>query len=197
MGRYVPWQVERKVDFCPHCPLGLRCVCRSRLAYTSCSPEGNRGREQIIRTCVGVWWEWWGRLALARGGGKKRGVEGVGELERPHERECITLDVNMECSASRQEKQQQPPRDGVMEKTGATEAGEQPVWFGWEGACMEDVGSGKCGRGVRQERTLNGRYCLNCFLWATVRSHSFLRKKKKKRKPESETETETVSGCTR
>lgn len=33
----------------------------------------------------------------------------MGKLERPHERECITLDVNMERSASRKEKQQQPP----------------------------------------------------------------------------------------
>lgn len=54
----------------------------------------------------------------------------MGELERPHERECTTLAVNMECSASREEKQQQPPRDGVMEKTGGSKAGEQPVWFG-------------------------------------------------------------------
>ena len=77
----------------------------------------------------------------------------MGELERPNERECITFDVSVECSASREEKQQQSPRDGVMAKTRGTWAGEQQslVWL---------------------RRSLCGR-CGECEMWprAQKREH--------------------------
>lgn len=78
----------------------------------------------------------------------------MGELERPHERECTTLAVNMECSASREEKQQQPPRDGGRSwrrleaaRPGNSQSGlaeQEPVWK------MRAVGNVAEGSGKRE-----------------------------------------------
>ena len=120
--------------FCPHLSLGFEML----MQVITCIHKLQLWRQHgpwidhtNVCVCVCAWWEWWGRLALARSWEKKRGVERVGELERPNERECITFDVSVECSASREEKQQQSPRDGVMAKTRGTWAGEQRslVWL--------------------------------------------------------------------
>ena len=52
---------------------------------------------------------------------------------------------------------------------------------------MEDAGSGKRGRGVRQEGSLNGRYCLDCSVGNSEKSQLSAQKKKRERERERET----------
>lgn len=58
-------------------------------------------------------------------------------------------EVQVDCSARGEEKKQALLRDGIIGRKmrgTKTEAGEHPtVWFGWEGACMEEADGRECG----------------------------------------------------